>query len=111
MENNNSIEIRKYINLVESLNSKLLVNENDNFLISESKWFSNLKLTAKEIEPVFDTVKGDIRFTYGNNFLPSKGVKDVDDFAKLVGNDFKYVDPKLGTFVSTEIKEIRKVFT
>lgn len=110
MENNNSIQIRKYITLVESLNSKLLINENDNFLISESKWFSNLKLTAKEIEPVFDTVKGDIRFTYGNSFLPSKGVKNVDDFAKLVGNDFKYVDPKLGTFVPKEIKEIRKAF-
>jgi hypothetical protein len=112
MENNNSIEIRKYINLVESINSKLLSNKDNDFLISESNYYSKkVGLGLNDITPLFTFVQGDLRFLKGgSDFLTNKGVVDAKSFTKLVNNDFKYVDQKLGAFSKDEIKEIRKSF-
>jgi hypothetical protein len=107
MENNNSIEIRKYINLVESINSKLLSNKGNDFLISESNYYKKLGLVSNDIAPLLQDMFSNAQTS---KLLMDKNINNVEKLTALVNNDFKKLNSASGVFSVDEIKELRKAF-
>lgn len=106
-----SNEIRKFINLMESFNSDKIndstINEANPLGIAAREG----KFAAKEIESVYKTLK--LRGSASAKLFAKAGVKNADDFLKLIKNDFVSMDKastKLPKLLPKEAQQLRGSF-
>ena len=114
MENKDSKMVRKYLNLIESIENDLNKQIETSTLIERSALSAAAKgeltgaskLAATELTPIFPKLTSN---TIYGPILKQYGVKSTDELLKLIQNDFKFVDPKLGTLSGKQAKELRTV--
>jgi hypothetical protein len=117
MENKNAQEIRKYMNLLETIESKIILEnktENSDKILSEANplvqlakgELSGAKILAADLKPIFNAVKTDAKV---GAELAKIGVKSEIELFELIKNDFKNVSPKLGQLSSQMASKVRGV--
>ena len=117
MENKNAQEIRKYMNLLETIESKIILEnktENSDKILSEANPLGQLikgelsgaKIVAADLKPIFNAVKSDAKVA---SELAKIGVKTETELFELIKNDFKSVSPKLGQLSSQMASKVRGV--
>jgi hypothetical protein len=106
-----SKEIRKFINLMESINDNIKTN---NIELDEANPFGVAaregKIIAKEIESVFNVIKSDSKIS---PLLTKAGVTNADEMLNLIKNDFKTIDKlstKVGKLIPKEAGQLRGGF-
>jgi hypothetical protein len=99
-------EIKKMIDLVRNINESL--ESNKNLLVEKNPLGTVARegaITAKMLEPILkDLMVGGRKEA---TLLTSIGVKDSDDLLKVIKNDFKFLDIKLGTLSAKEASSLR----
>jgi len=99
-------EIKKMINLVRNINESL---ESDKNLLVEANPLGMVAregaITAKMLEPLLKDLM--VAGRKEATLLTSIGVKDSNGLLKLIQNDFKFVDKKLGTLAAKEASSVR----
>ena len=113
MENKNAQEIRKYLNLLESIDSKIILeNKRKNLdnILSEANPLGQLvkdaKIVAADLKPIIKNVLQDAKVS---GDLAKIGVKSEVELFELIKNDFKNVSPKLGQLSSSMASKVRGV--
>ena len=106
-----SNEIRNFISLMESIDDKII----QNTIINEANPLGIAaregKFAAKEIESVYKTLK--LRGSASAKLFAKAGVKNADDFLKLIKNDFVSMDKastKLPKLLPKEAQQLRGSF-
>ena len=99
-------EIKKMIDLVRNINESL--ESNKNLLVEKNPLGTVARegaITAKMLEPILkDLMVGGRKEA---TLLTSIGVKNSDDLLKVIKNDFKFLDTKLGTLSAKEASSLR----
>ncbi len=106
-----SNEIRKFINLMESINDKIENKSDINEANPIGQAISAGKIVSKELEPVFNILKKDRAFA--KKLFVRAGVNNADDFLKLVKNDFISIDKastKVPKLLPKEAQQLRGAF-
>ena len=96
MENKNAQEIRKYMNLLETIESKIILEnktENSDKILSEANplvqlakgELSGAKILAADLKPIFNSVKNDTKVSAE---LARIGMKNEANLFELIKNDF-----------------------
>ena len=117
MKNKDTQMIRKYLNLVESVDSKIILEnktKTPDKILSEANPLGQLvrgelkgaKIVAADLAPIVSSVINDAKIA---SDLSKIGVKDADTLFELMKNDFKLVAPKLGKLSDKLSSQVRGV--
>ena len=117
MENKNAQEIRKYMNLLETIESKIILEnktENSDEFLSEANPLVQLakgelpgvKIIAADLKPIINAVKNDAKV---GAELTRIGVETEENLFQLIKNNFKNVSPKLSGLSSAMASKVRGV--
>ncbi|MFY8126975.1 MAG: hypothetical protein ACOVMM_01250, partial [Chitinophagaceae bacterium] len=117
MENKNAQEIRKYLDLLESIDSKIILENKTKNLdntLSEANTLGQLargelsgaKIVAADLKPIINAVKNDAKVSAE---LVRIGVKNEANLFELIKNNFKNVSPKLGNLSASMASKVRGV--
>lgn len=109
MENQDAKIIRKYLNLIESIENKLtetstLLERSALTALAKGELAGKAALTSKELQSIFSKLQAN---SVVGPQLKGLGVKSTDELLKFIKNDFRFVDPKLGSLSKMEAGYMR----